>query len=60
MTRLEAYRAALSEAVRDGSNPELVKILTRECVALLDLETKRPHRSEARNVAVSGLYSVTD
>lgn len=40
MSKLEIYRAALSQAVRDGQT-ELVKILTRECFALID-SRKRP------------------
>lgn len=39
MTRLEIYRRALTEAVRDG-NTDLVKILTRECFALIQQSTQ--------------------
>jgi len=42
VSKLEIYRAALSEAVRDG-NADLVKILTRECFALIQQQQKETH-----------------
>ena len=41
MTTLEALRLALSTAVANGDDPELVKVLTRECFSRIT-DSKRP------------------